>query len=71
MTVTELLGRLRRLADENGELARGWAVKGHPHLSSYYQGQREAYLKAIRLVEGDGEPAPVSGDRVCDRGDRT
>jgi hypothetical protein len=52
VTATDLAATLRALADENGAKARELAALNHPHLAAWYQGQREAYLKVIAMVEG-------------------
>ena len=55
MTAPDLLDRLRRLADENGDKAREWPAKGHYHLAGWYQDQREAYLKVLAMLGGGDE----------------
>jgi len=53
MNANELLERLRRLADEHGTAAQEWQAKHHLHLAAWHQGQREAYLRAARLIDGE------------------
>ena len=55
MNANELLERLRRLADVRGDQAKEWGRLNHPHLSSWHQGHREAYLHVIQMLDS-GDP---------------